>query len=77
MNIPLFENESSRHVLLHFNQKEEEMNKNASVGNFLRGLVEANVVGLALKKRMYKEVEGKHLCVILNKLNKAQPKSVV
>ena len=77
LDIPLFKNEPSRHVLLYFNKKEGEISKNASVGNFVRGLVEANVVGLALKKRMYKEVEGKHLCVILNKLNEAQPKSVV
>ena len=61
--VPLLQLDPAHNVLLFFNEREEglsaqDLKKNAVEG-FLKGLIRAEKVEAALKKRTFKDVEGK------------------
>ena len=64
LTIPLLQGEPSHEVLLHFNKREEEVSKASSVETFVNGLIQANKVELALKKRRFKDIYGKSINLI-------------
>ena len=63
--VPLLQNDPAHSVLLFFNKSEEglspEESKKKAVESFLKGLIEAEKVESALKKRSFKDVEGNFL----------------
>ena len=61
--VPLLQLDPAHNVLLFFSKREEglsaeDLKKNA-VESFIKGLIEAKKVESALKKRTFKDVEGK------------------